>query len=427
MRARLRVLHLHWHRHVVSRSYHTITTEQSFDFHSHIRPASPDVSMSRSEVQALLRFLSQDAKLPLATAMAKVKDLQQADLDSPEKLSKIKAKDLAALFPEEKTAKQVVAAARRVAKKRAAGDENDGSGVSPQKKRKLAPSSESDAKPGALEDAVALPECTASETELLETVLVTNRAPLVLAFAVTLLSYSMPEQPVSSRLSLAQGYVSTTSRARAVALGIQEVSREEAAQEAGLGEGQPVVKVMGKEIRVLRRWGYEWKEEARGGSSEQVEQGVGDGADASQTENMEEQTETESSPALWALDLEALRKSNSAAPVPGASNMPIYTPQSARAYLLKSFESVAPAADGAEKKASFKARAAEKEANLGRLLKALDLVYASWATTMSPEQLDQRTWSWYVKVRPAVENGVAGWGGKNEVRLADVLALRRET
>ena len=32
------------------------------------------------DLQALLRFLTKDAKVPLATAMAKVKDLQQAQL-----------------------------------------------------------------------------------------------------------------------------------------------------------------------------------------------------------------------------------------------------------------------------------------------------------------------------------------------------------
>jgi hypothetical protein len=33
-----------------------------------------------SELQDLLRFLSKDAKLPLATAMSKVKELQKANL-----------------------------------------------------------------------------------------------------------------------------------------------------------------------------------------------------------------------------------------------------------------------------------------------------------------------------------------------------------
>lgn len=36
--------------------------------------------MAASQVQALLRFLSQDAKVPLATAMGKVHELRKADL-----------------------------------------------------------------------------------------------------------------------------------------------------------------------------------------------------------------------------------------------------------------------------------------------------------------------------------------------------------
>lgn len=35
---------------------------------------------TKSEIQALLRFLSQDAKVPLPTAMGKVKSLQEASL-----------------------------------------------------------------------------------------------------------------------------------------------------------------------------------------------------------------------------------------------------------------------------------------------------------------------------------------------------------
>lgn len=35
---------------------------------------------TKSEIQALLRFLSQDAKIPLPVAMGKVKNLQEANL-----------------------------------------------------------------------------------------------------------------------------------------------------------------------------------------------------------------------------------------------------------------------------------------------------------------------------------------------------------
>lgn len=38
------------------------------------------IMATRNEVQDLLRFLSKDAKLPLALAMGKVKQLQEAQL-----------------------------------------------------------------------------------------------------------------------------------------------------------------------------------------------------------------------------------------------------------------------------------------------------------------------------------------------------------
>lgn len=39
---------------------------------------------TKTELQALLRFLSQDAKIPLPTAMSKVKELQSATLTRQE-------------------------------------------------------------------------------------------------------------------------------------------------------------------------------------------------------------------------------------------------------------------------------------------------------------------------------------------------------
>jgi len=124
------------------------------------------------------------------------------------------------------------------------------------------------------------------------------------------------------------------------------------------------------------------------------------------------------------LDLEALKKSSGpATPVVGLGNdLPIHTPQSARAYLLKSFETL-PNPTTAKKTSSAKQK--EKEHNLGKLLGALDLLYRSWATILDHTELDKRAWNWYIRVRPDVADGVAGWGGKGSVRLADILALRR--
>ena len=375
-----------------------------------------------SQLQALLRFLSQDAKVPLATAMGAVKALQRANLDTPDKIAKAKPDDIKTIFPDEKMAKQVLAAAKRVTKKRAAGDDRMTSTSPAKKKRKDALfTDDSDITPAEYESSLALPDCDESEEDLAKVVVFTNRAPLALAFVFTLLKYSMPAQPLSSRLSLAQGYIGVTSKARALYLGI-ETGRS--AEEEGFGEGQPFVTITGKEVRVLRRWGYEWKEDGEGKVAEEAkpvdEDGDADGR-------------TEEEPPLWALDLEALKKSNTLDSVPalgqtkkgGESNLPIHTPQAARAYLLKAFDTPPSDAAAGAKKMSAAARVAEKERNLGRLLRTLDLLYDSWATVLSPEDLDKRTWGWYVKVRPDVAEGAAGWGGKNTLKLADILALRR--
>jgi len=385
--------------------------------------------MSANELQALLRFLSQDAKVALPTAMGQVTALRQASLDSPEKLAKAKPDNLKSMFPDDKVAKQIITAAKRVTKKRAAGGDN--APPPPTKKRKESLFADEGPSLEDLEASVALPTSTASEEELAATVIFTNRAPLVLAFTVILLKHTMLEQPPSSRLSLAQAYVSTTSRSRAVSLGLETGP---AASEEGFGEGQPAVTIMGKELKVLRRWGYEWQGSSAvappTSTSDSLEDIKAD--DPEHNAHTSEAAHAESKPALWALDLEALKKSNNKDPIVAKATkgthsiLPIYTPQSARAYLLKSFDA-APASDPAHtKKTSAAARAAEKERNLGKLLHALDLLYASWASTLTPEDLDKRTWGWYVKVRPAVADGVAGWGGKNKVMIADILSLRRQ-
>lgn len=401
-----------------------------------------------TDLQALLRFLSQDAKVPLATALSKVKKLQTSNLDSTAKLAQTKPAELQAVFEDEKLVKQILAAAKRVSKKRAAAAAGDDSVLlhpSPKKKKKKLKNDslfddDDDDKPltpANLEASLQLPYSTCNASELEKIILQTNRAPLVLAFVVILLKYTMPEQPLSSRLSLAQAYVSVTSRSRAVYLGIES---GKSAEEEGFGEGQPVVSVAGKQITVLRRWGYEWKEE----EEEEIEDerkrkkkefekgiGVGDGGAVAEDDISGLEASQEESPALWALDLEALKKkSGSSSKQPAGtqagnhSGLPIYTPQSARAYLLKSFDTPEVADGPAAKKLSATARLAEKETNLGKLLRALDLLYDSWTPTMSPAELDQKTWSWYAKVRPPVEDGVAGWGEKNQLKLADILALR---
>ena len=332
---------------------------------------------------------------------------------SADLLAKSDLKTIQTIFTDDKLAKQVFSAAKRVTKKRGI----DGVSESPTK-RKKASSLEEPLSPSTIEASLIIPESTASEDELRSTILHTNRAPLVLAFATTLLKYTMPSQPLSSRLSLAQAVVSVNSKTKAINLGIEKGIT---AEDEGWGQGQPGVRIMNREIRVMKRWGYEWKEKSNE-SSVKLE-------DSQNTLKSEDQCDDE--PALWGLDLEALKKSNGPL-VPGAqspdtSGLPIYNVQSARAYLLKSFASPLFNDEAVQKKKkSAAALKTEKEENLGRLLRALDLLYASWAHVLGRDELDRRAWSWYVAVRPEVEHGVAGWGGKGEVRLSQILDLRRK-
>ncbi|KAL5357818.1 hypothetical protein BJX96DRAFT_27988 [Aspergillus floccosus] len=379
--------------------------------------------MASAQIQNLLRFLSQDAKVPLATAMSKVIELQKSSLTTAEEISKADVKILHEIFKDEKTAKQVLNAAKRVSKKRAAPSEK----TAPSPKKKKGPEIREHMTPSQREHELALPTSSATEEEMSKVVLLTNRAPLVLAFAVSVLKYTMPEQPISSRLSLAQAVVSANSRSKAVSLGIETGA---SAEQEGWGQGQPVVKVLGRDIRVLKRWGYNPREgESAEGSSH------GD-ATASQslddTLSQEATADPESMPPLWGIDLEALRSTHgnpSSGPSKSSNSLPIYTPESARSYLLKAFAQVLPEDRDSSKRSARKTAAQlefEREATLGHLLSSIDMVCQSWASTLSTDELDRRAWAWYVRVRPEVQSGAGGWGEKGTVKLSDILALRRQ-
>lgn len=373
--------------------------------------------MSAAELQSFVRFLAQDAKVPLSMAVGKVREFQEAGLGDIASLAKAKLDAIMAILPDEKMAKQVLSAAKRVSKKRAAGDDHESSPAVKKHRDETLFSLPKEQTAEELEQSLCLPYSDASAEELLEVELFSNRAPLVLAMTVMLLKYTMPEQPLSSRLSLAQGYVSTTSRSRAVSLGL-EVGKS--ADEEGYGEGQPITSIMGKELRVLRRWGYE------GGVQSATAQSSTESTAKSEDDTRPADT-LEELPALWSLDLEAVKKAgpqrSSFVQSSSTAKMPIHTPQSARAYLLKSFES--PKTGDGSKKLNAAQINKQKEDNLGHLLRAIDLLYISWIGTISPDDLEKRVWGWYVKARPAVESGVAGWGGKNVWKLADILDSRR--
>lgn len=196
---------------------------------------------------------------------------------------------------------------------------------------------------------------------------------------------------------------------------------------------------------MLKRWGYEWED---GGVQPKTEPSIKPQQDLKDEQTQikleppseEEQQQEPTNPPLWGLDLESLKKASTSdtiptlakAQTPSTTNMPIHTPQAARAYLLKSFDDPPlPPSDQASTSSSKKPssaanKAADKARNLGMLLRALDLLYQSWIGAVGPAELDRRVWGWYIRVRPAVEQGVAGWGGKNEVKLGEILGLRRE-
>jgi hypothetical protein len=237
----------------------------------------------------------------------------------------------------------------------------------------------------------------------------------------------MPEQPISSRLSLAQTVVSANSRSKAVSIGLES---GKSAEDEGWGQGQPTVRVLGREIPVMKRWDYDPDE---GRPTE-----VGSETEVESYRPAKSTTEA-GLPPVWGLDLEVLRKSSE----PQQSNkqpswrpmtreLPIHTPEDARTYLFKSFHAVANAqteigdAGLRSKKTSGALRSSEKESCLTMLLQAIDMLCQSWAGTLSPEDLDKRAWSWYLQVRPDVRSGVAGWGEKGHIKLADLLILQRQ-
>lgn len=392
--------------------------------------------------------------------------------------------------------------------------------------------------PGELEGSLTLPLC--EDEELIKaTTLVTNRAPLVLAFAVELLRFTMPEQPPSSRLSLAQAVVSANSRSKAISIGIEKAPV--GGGETPIPTGQPKVSVLGREIPVLKRGDYTWSEASEKpsslsrdadksstttsatpdnvwatskkltskgsvfvahaapitspsmrsglmkilfnkypdvettadhvawairtsfGSSSLVQEASFDDGEAGCGKFMlellreanitnttvvlarwyggvmlgpdrwrlmreclndalsaQQRTSTFSGEALWGLDAEDRK------PATSTIGMAIHRPEGARNYLLRSFASAGTSEGGAGNKKTVAALNEEKQENLGRLLGALRLLFASWAGVLGRGELDRRAWSWYVAVRPDIEAGPGGWGEKGTLKLSKILDLRRK-
>lgn len=393
-------------------------------------------------------------------------------LSSPSLIAKSNLQTIQSALGDEKLAKQLLSAAKRVSKKRSSEDSTLPKESSNKHKKQL-PADQKFNDAVALETSLCIPDTGATEAELETTVIITNRAPLVLAFAVTLLKYTMPRQPLSSRLSLAQAVAGLNSRRKAVSLGLEKGA---SAEDEGWGQGQPVVMLMGNSIKVMKRLGYEWEEcsnegevgnlgvkyshdentdkeniiafNASKGGSKVDDAMLADSkprdakgsqppmkflkplphSNPSKTSQEALSSSSDDTP-LWALDLEALRSSSSTTSSSkshsySSPNLPIHTPESAHSYLLKSFK-IAFSSVPSSKRPSKQEEKNQQEKNLGLVLQALELLYASWAPVLSAQELDKRTWGWYECVRPEVKQGVQGWGQRGEVRLGKILKLRR--
>lgn len=357
---------------------------------------------AEAEVKLCLRFLTKDARLPLTEAMQRINTLRKLDLATPEKISQAQHADLKIVFTDDKVLKQVVSAAKRVSnpKKRTTAATQRLAGLKSEN-------------PEDEEAALALPLTEKDEQSLANATIETNRAPLFLAFALSVLKYTLPEQPTSSRLSLAQAVVSAGAQSKAKHIGL---TSGPTAEEDGWAMGQPKIRIMGREVAVMRR------------------QILIPSTEDSQT-TVKPEEGTSSHTAFWGLDLEALRKSNgpliSGNDRSSHSGPPIHAPKAARAYLLKSMDQI----DGStpmvklESPKSKKNTAADimarKEEAAAMVLKAIDLALESWNDTLSPDELDRRAQSWYATVRPEVAQGKEGWGQRGNIYLRDILRLKR--
>ncbi|KAI3321107.1 hypothetical protein HD806DRAFT_213124 [Xylariaceae sp. AK1471] len=556
---------------------------------------------AQQDLQDLIRLMTVGMKVSMKDALSRVKSLQIKNLRSVQQIAECPLSEVQSALSDAKAARSLQNACKARMKNSTvpSASKRSGSDLTANTKR-LKSSNDTGylagqdlVDPRDYEASLELPVETDEEV-VANAILVTNRAPLVLAFAVELLRYTMPEQPPSSRLSLAQAVVSANSRSKAVSMGLEKGL---SADDEGWGHGQPRVRVMGREVAVLKRSGYEWKgeEEVREASnppdnlkapSSASETGISQDrgshtarswstsqpitlkqstfvvratalTDPSQRQsvlqslfatiptlqtathnawayrvkvpthlfnattikeesfddgesgcgsfllkNMQEmnaidtlvvmtrwyggimlgpdrwrimrnclrdalserlrvtgEQATLGGEAVWGLDLEAMKNkvgsagsASSRSYEAGVIGMPIHRPEAAKAYLFKSFATRIEAAKDEEgsrgpntndeqdappprkastskatpKRKTAKAMELEKEENVARLIGAIRLLYESWADHLSASDLDRRAWNWYVAVRPDVEGGPSGWGAKGQLKLSDILALRRK-
>ncbi|KAI1363397.1 hypothetical protein F5Y08DRAFT_309591 [Xylaria arbuscula] len=219
---------------------------------------------AQQDLQDLIRLMTVGMKVHMKEALPRVKSLQAKNLRSVQQIAESSLSDVQAAVSDAKAARSLHNAckARMKNPSKPLASKRTGSDLAADAKRLKASGDGSidgpdSVQPREYEAALELPVET-DEQLIADTTLLTNRAPLVLAFAVELLRYTMPEQPPSSRLSLAQAVVSANSRSKAVSIGLEKGL---SADDEGWGHGQPRVRVMGREVTVLKRGGYSWKGE----------------------------------------------------------------------------------------------------------------------------------------------------------------------
>ncbi|GAB1315945.1 Impact N-terminal domain-containing protein [Madurella fahalii] len=258
---------------------------------------------TQQDLQELLRLLTVGRKVPMMQAMAQIKALQAADLRSIKQIAEAPLEAVQSALKGDKSAKPLQNACKAALKRGSAapssgskrGAPESGTASSAKRARNgLFMNGPVEMTPRELERSLELPLCM-DEERISKTVIETNRSPLVLAFAVELLRHTMPEQPLSSRLSLAQAVVSANSRSKAVSIGLE---KGPSADQEGWGEGQPRVRVMGREIAVLKRGGYEWRGEETVGEQRQPDEGAKASGSASETQ-AETETQTSSATATF--------------------------------------------------------------------------------------------------------------------------------
>ncbi|KAI8303201.1 CCR4-NOT transcription complex subunit [Colletotrichum sp. SAR11_240] len=217
----------------------------------------PFVKSTPEDLQDLLRLITA-RKVPMMTAMSQVKALQAVNLRSIQQIADALPDVVEGALGDSKTARSLQSACKSHLKRPSNKRAGDAPTSRPDRKRpRIDPGasssieSEQQSTGQEQEDALALPVIT--DEEGIEGVSIyTNRAPVMLAFAIELLRFTMPEQPLSSRLSLAQAVVSINSRSKAASLGLSDSIPEG----VSWGEGQPKVTIMGRSITVLKRGDY---------------------------------------------------------------------------------------------------------------------------------------------------------------------------